>query len=178
MTRRTRTILYSVAALVGFFFCSAIALFLHSEKLDAVTVRFTGPGAEPKDTGLYTRLTHSELPDYRVEILYTRGSYSTRTVPNASAAQPIRFAVHGDIRLGDVRELVLHELGSDKENSMARVPFAPPSMSSNGYVFTFESSRDFDTGLTWYFRTPIGGVVAVAVGLVILILLVRFNPWG
>jgi hypothetical protein len=178
MTRRTRTLLYSVAAVAGILCSSAIAILLNSEGLNAVIVRFTGPGAEPKDTGLYTRLTHSELPDYRVEIIHTRGSTSSRIVPNTSAANPIRFEFLSSFRLGDVRELVLHERGSDQEMVMARVPFAPPSMSSNGYVFTIESSREFDTGLTWYLRTPIGSVVGLAVGLVILILLLRFNPWG
>jgi hypothetical protein len=72
--------------------CGAIA-FLNSERLDAVTVRFTGPGAEPEDVQVLGIGKDHVKPDYRLDIVHAKGSFSCDTVWDTSAAAGIRFVV-------------------------------------------------------------------------------------
>lgn len=170
MSRRARTLVILILGFGGLASWSAVFIFVKSEKLDAVLVRFTGPGSEPKDAGILGLAKGFEKPDYRVDILHGRGTYRCGTVPDTSAVDGIRFAVHGDIPLGEVLEFILFEVDFNKEQGLARARFAPPSMSSNGYTFGIESSRSFFVGLDGYVQTPVGLAVFFVVALVIVVL--------
>lgn len=171
MSRRTRTLVFLVVAFGGLASWSAVGMFVNSMRLDAITVRFTGPGAEPKDAVLPGLPKKFAEPDYRVDIVQMGGTHRCSARQDTSAVDGIRFAVTIDVPLGDVQELILYEEDVKKEQVIARTRFAPPSMSSNGYAFGVESSRSFWMALDWYVKTPVGLVVFMAFLLVIIVLL-------
>ncbi|HEX7901488.1 MAG TPA: hypothetical protein VF950_27260 [Planctomycetota bacterium] len=169
---KARRIFSGFALLAVLVLGSAIAAFFNSERLDAVTVRFTGPGAEPKDVHIPGRDKDDVKPDYRLDIVRDRGRDSCGPIWDTSAAAGIRFVVPGDFPLRDARELVLVENDTvSDDDPVTRVAFAPPRMSANGFAFDVESSRSFALGLFWFLGTPVGLVIALVAILVLLCLL-------
>lgn len=169
MSPRAKTLLLLAALFCAIVSVSLIAAFLHSERLDAVTVRFTGPGTEAKDDRILGLGKDHVRPDYRLDLVRERGTSSCGTIQDTSAAGGIRFVVSGKVPLRAVRELILVE--DDRvtdDDPVTRVPFTPPSMTSAGYVFGVESSRSFEIGLFWFLGTPIGVAILVVTALFFL----------
>ena len=169
---RWKRLLFLFGILAAVALGSAAAAFFHSERLDAVTVRFTGPGAEAEDVRILGLGKDHVKPDYRLDLVRERGTSSCATIHDTSAAGGIRFDIRGAIPLSEVRELVLVEDDTvTDDDPVARVAFAPPTMSSQGYVFEVASSRSFGIGLSWFLGTPLGLPVALLLALFALWLL-------
>ena len=156
--------------------CAVIA-FLNSERLDVVTVRFTGPGAEPKDVQVLGLGKDHVKPDYRLDVVHAKGTYVFDTVWDTTAAGGIRFAVSGLIPLREVRELVLIEKDSvSDDDPVTRVAFTSGPMSSSGYVFSVESSRSFELGFKEFMRSPVGTVLIIVALVLLLLIVATFSP--
>ena len=165
--------LFAVCALA----CAVIA-FLNSERLDAVSVRFTGPGAEPEDVQVLGLGKDHVKPDYRLDVVHAKGSFTCATVWDTSAAAGIRFPVSGEIPIRDVRELVLIEKDSvSDDDPVTRVAFRAGAMSASGYAFGVESSRSFSLGFSEFLRSPVGTVLIIVAVVLLLIVLGTLAPF-
>lgn len=166
-----RPLRWTAAALLALLAAAfLVASAANSERLDAVTVRFTGPGAEPQDATLLGFGKDHLKPDYRLDLVHARGTFRCGTILNSSAADGLRFVVSGDIPLRRVQELKLWEEDQASDDLVARVQFAPPAMTSSGYAITTESSRSFAVGVAWFFDTALGKAIAAGITLAIILL--------
>lgn len=157
-------------ALVAVF---AILCYIFGERLDAVTLRFTGPGAEPADAVVLGLGKEGAKPDYLLVIVTAKGRVRCPAPVNTSAVDGIRFAVPQDISLRLTEELVLLEADKGVDDWITSVRFVPPSMSAGGYVFSVASSRSLWAGFTWFNGTRAGGIYTACLILFTLALIVR-----
>ncbi len=162
-----------VASAVGVFAVILVVMsILHSERVDAITVTFIGPGEEVRDKPILGIGKKDLAPDYRLDVVHTGGKHRCATVPNRSAAQGIKFTVAKDVPVSQIQELVLVEADPLGHQTMARVQLSGKAISADGYRFDVASSRSFKVGLDWFFSTAVGKAISLGVTLGIAIVIV------
>jgi len=173
-----RTKLKKTITVVALYVAAGLAItclvmsMLNSERVDWVKVTFIGsnpggPDAVPSEDA------NKEKPEYRLDVVHSRGTHACATVENRSAANSVVFTFVEDLPVSQIRELLLIKEDKAQHDTLARVRFSTKPVSTDEYRFEVASSRRFQVGIRWFFSTVVGKAISlgITVGIAVAIVM-------
>lgn len=144
-----------------------------STALTQVTVRVLDPAAETRDHHVPLIKQKEALPDYELIITFNDG----RTLrlgerPDTSAAVPITWHPSDLPPVNDIATIQLVEQDQVISDLIADVEVRGETVIENGYQFDFTTEHRFATGLSSFFKTPIGLAIMMGFGLAVFLMVV------
>ena len=142
---------------------------LNADAITAVTVQVIDAKGEVRDPAIPGMGKEQALPDYRLELM--RGSDSRvklATLVNRSAAEPLEWKLPDPIPRRHVTSIRLVEDDKLANDVIEEVQVEGEQFESAKYRYTVNVAWDLGAGLDYFFDTPIGMTLLLALGLAIL----------
>lgn len=170
--KNTRTFLIvGVAALAVLF---AVLSFQNSTVVTAVAMRVKSGVREHRDLTLLGIGKEHQLPDYRVKLHVTRRflNVDLGTHLNTSATNWLEFQVKDVVPLRHVQEVLISEDDKVVDNLLERLHMTGEAAEGKSFQCRLSVERSFEAGMTWFFSTPVGKAVSLAIAFLIVLLVV------
>ena len=159
--------------LLGLLLVSIVLSIVNAEAIHRVSVQVIDAKTEVRDPAIPGLDKKTRLPDYRIELM--RGSdwrVKLATHVDRTAEEPLEWILQEPVPLRQVTSIRLVEDDKLANDVIEEVQIEGESFSSEKYRYTVGIERSFRSGLDYFFETPIGMTILIAIGLAIFVLIV------
>jgi len=91
---------------------------------------------------------------------------------DTSATNWIEFPVKDSVPFRHVQEIVIVEDDKLANDLLERLPVTGPEITGRAFVCRLTLARDFETGMKWFFDTPVGKAVFAGIVLSVAFVLI------
>ena len=169
----------SIVGLGLFGFCSLffiVASALNAEALTEVRIKLQPNQKEHLDKSL-TLNKKEWLPDYQVRIRVKKDWHEIGTQLNASAKDWLVYPLNNPVPFRKAEEIQIRDKDLAESDVLDIVQVDNTALSSKNFVYELQAERRFETGMEWFFDTPVGKAASTGIAIAVLIILLAYWPW-
>jgi hypothetical protein len=159
----------AISALAAVF---VVLSYQNSTVVETVAIRLKEGAVERRDPSALGFGKEHALPDYRVKLHVSRRflSVDLGTRLNTSATNWIEFPVKDIVPLRLVQELLIIEDDKVENDLLERLPVSGPNVMGRSFECRLAVTHSFETGMRWFFDTPVGKAISIA-GILLMVML-------
>jgi hypothetical protein len=161
---------YAAGALsILLFVAFAIGCLLNATAITEVRMRLKPGAEEPGDHHLLGIGEKEKLPDYRLSIRTKDGWEEVGTRLNTSAAGWLGFPLGSGLPARRALELQLIEDDKVENDILEQLPIRGTAFSGKQFDFTIATRQSFESGMEWFFDTPIGKAISLGITIAVAV---------
>ena len=169
--RISKRLLYLIEGGVLVFIGWAIfGVGMNSVSLDSVTVRLTPGGEEYRDKTVLGIGKNEEPPDYQLKVQTTDSTELIGIFANTYIGEGLEFKPQRSIPKRDIIGFQLTDKDTIESDVLEQFPYDEDLYQGENYTFQIANRIDIESGLAWFFKTPVG--IAILAGITISIVLI------
>lgn len=169
---------WSSMTLIVLLAISAVLSIVNSKAIHAVSITVIDAANEVRDKRVPGMSKESALPDYRIEVMRrSDGRVNLGTQVNTSAVEKLTWQIQDPIPLVQVTSIRVVDDDKLANDVIEEVQIEGETFSSKKYHYELDISRTAGAAFSYFFTTPIGTTILIAIGLAIFVYVASKLPW-
>lgn len=146
--------------------------FRNSAVVEGVAIRLKEGATERRDPTVLGLGREHALPDYRIKLHVSRRllGVDLGTRLNTSATNWIEFPVKDIVPVRHLQEVLIIEDDKVENDLLERLAVTGVLMTGSSFECRLSVTHSFETGMRWFFDTPIGKAISIA-GIILMVML-------
>lgn len=138
--RNTKRLLF-VLFIIGLIVVTSSYYFI-GRQISSIEIRINSGVEETADSGVLSKILHSQKPDYKINFYLKNGSSTTNTLKNTSAKDWISLKTNESFYLSDITKMVI--VNKDVSRSKELESISNPQKKGKGKVFEYSFTQKWE----------------------------------